>query len=310
MSRIDIILVNYNGCHFLEECLNSMRQQTFKDFTIWIIDNGSSDGSESFVKKKYPEVKWVGLQSNTGFCYANNHGIALSNSEFIFLLNNDTVLDKETLAELINTLDTYLDVDFCSCKLVHYQDSNIIDTIGDDFTFYGVARKQGSGKLSSHYNVNREVFGACAGAAIYRRAMLEVIGGFDEDFWAYNEDSDLNFRARVLGYKCLFVAKAVVKHHVGGSFKKSPRKQYLIRRNLILPVWKNMPMPLLCFLLPICLIYWVMGDLRCCLNGGFLPVFRARYHNWKAQKQTNLKRIEIQKKRKLSSLQTLKILSF
>ncbi len=309
MNRIDIILVNYNGYHFLEECLNSMRQQTFKDFTVWMIDNASTDSSEIFVKEHYPEVRWIGLKSNTGFCYANNYGMGLSKSEFVFLLNNDTVLEKETLAELIKAFDTYPNIAFCACKLVHYRNPKIIDAAGDEFTFYGVARKRGNGKLSSDYEENKEVFGACAGASIYRRSMLETIGGFDEDFWAYNEDSDLNFRARILGYKCMFVARAVVKHHVGGSFKPSLQKQYLIRRNLILPVWKNMPMPLLVFISPIYFTYWLLGDLRCCVRGGALPIFRARYDNWKARNKMNAKRKHIQNKKALSSLQLLKLFS-
>lgn len=236
-----LIIVNWNGRDLLGDCLPSLEKQTEAAKEIIVVDNGSSDGSVEFLKLSFPSVKVIELDKNYGFAKANNIGIRLARGSRIALLNNDTVVDSRWLAELNQTLDNHPEVGFCASKMLMYRDPNIIDAAGD---MLGIAKayKRGHGRPNgTKFNKPEYVFGACAGAAIYRSEMFDNIGLFDETFVTNLEDVDLSFRAQLLGYKCMYVPSAVVYHRVGETKRRIGWTDRLTQRNNKLMWLKNAP---------------------------------------------------------------------
>ena len=236
-----LIIVNWNGRDLLGDCLPSLEKQTEPAEEVIVVDNGSSDGSVEFLKLSFPSVKVVELDKNYGFAKANNIGIRLARGSRIALLNNDTVVDSRWLAELNHALDNHPEVGFCASKMLMYRDPNIIDSAGD---MLGIARayKRGHRRQDgTEFNEPAFVFGACAGAALYRSEMLADIGLFDETFVTNLEDVDLSFRAQLAGYKCIYVPTAVVYHKVGETKRRISSIDRLTHRNNRLMWLKNAP---------------------------------------------------------------------
>jgi GT2 family glycosyltransferase len=230
----------------LGPCLNALRAQSFREFQAVLVDNGSTDGSIEYVEEQFPEVHVIALPENLGFCGGNNLGIKATSGEYVALLNNDTEVTPEWLRALVTAIESHPQVGFCASKMVRLSDRVTLDTAGDIFYTHGVGGKRGAGEPVTQYMKSERVFGACAGAALYRRLMLDKIGLLDEDFFAVDEDIDLSFRANLRGYQCQYVPDAIVYHHVSGSFGtltgNSIRR---VRRNMLEALIKNMPTPLL-----------------------------------------------------------------
>lgn len=247
-SMISIIIPNWNGKGFLKDCLDSLRRQSFKDFEIIIVDNNSSDDSVLFLKDNYSEARIIALDTNKGFAGGVNEGIKASKRDLIFLLNNDTVVDKDCLLTLYNAAIKNPQIGFFATKMIFYNTNPpVINAAGDAFGIDGAARNIGYKEIDGgQYDKEREVFGACAGAALYRRKMFDEIGLFDEDFYIILEDVDLDFRAQLAGYRCLYVPNAVVYHiHAGSMGKTSDFTFYWLTRNDLNVLIKNMPLFLL-----------------------------------------------------------------
>jgi GT2 family glycosyltransferase len=302
VTRVDVIILNYNGRPLLGPCLDALRLQTFRDFQILLVDNGSTDESVAYLRNNYADIPLLELPSNLGFCGGNNRGLEVTTSEYVALLNNDTEVTPGWLQSLVDALDRFPEVGFCASRMVRHGDPQTIDTAGDLFYTHGVGAKRGMGEPAERYGEGRKVFGACAGAAIYRREMLERIGLLDEDFVAMDEDLDLSFRAQLRGYQCLYVPEATVHHHVGASFAKvSGVGIGLARRNMVEVLLKNMPASLMlrnC--LPI-LGYFLAGDLRWVARGYGREVVRARWQNLRRLPRTLAKRREIQRGRTIGT---------
>lgn len=219
---ISVIIVNFNGEVIIRDCINALRKQTYDDFEIVIVDNGSSDNTlkviHQFLKKtsiKSP-VKVIPITRNLGFSGGNAEGLRHASGNYIALLNNDTEPNEKWLSELASHMDSDSKVGVCASKLLVFN-SGQIDSAGDGYTRMLKGFKNGEGEQSIKFNKQRLVFGACAGAALYRREMLEQIGFLDEDFFLIHEDTDLNFRAQLAGWKVLYVPTAVVHHKVRSS---------------------------------------------------------------------------------------------
>lgn len=310
MSRVDVLVLNYDGRRFLGPCLAALRAQTYRDFTTVLVDNASTDDSAAFVRECFPEVRIVRLPENLGFCGGNNRGIERTGGELVALLNNDTEVAPGWLGALVAELDRRPDVGFCASRMVRLSDRATIDTAGDLFHTVGVAGKRGAGEPAGRYAESADVFGACAGAALYRRAMLEKVGLLDEDLWAMNEDVDLSFRAQLHGYRCRYVADAVVYHHVGGSFAGiSATAMRLVRRNMLEVLLKNMPAGLLLRHAPAIAAYYLAGDLRAALAGHAGSVLRARWENVRRLPRTLRKRRAIQRARVLGPAEVARLLT-
>ncbi len=245
-ETIDVIIPSYNGIGYIPDCLDSLRKQLRKPDEIIVVDDGSTDGTASLISKDYPEVRLVRLDSNRGFAAAVNAGILHGKGTYVALLNNDTRVTPQWLLELKKTLDENPSVGFCSSKMVFADQPDVINSIGIGFTRAGTAFDVGYGqKDGDKFERPRQVFGACAGAAMYRRQLFDDIGLFDEDLFMWYEDADLSFRAQLAGYRCLYVPTALV-NHLGGGTASSGDKLHIhyCSRNQILVMVKNLPEPL------------------------------------------------------------------
>ena len=245
MSTVSLIILNYNGKHFLEPCLGSIDRQTRTPDELILIDNGSEDGSQEWIRRHCPRARLIEMGYNSGFSVAMNRGVAEATGDYVALLNNDTECAPRWLEELVGALDQHPEIGFCASKLLIFKHRDLIDAAGDVFTTAAFAGKRGwlQSEREAKFDKPERVFGACAGAAIYRRAVFEEVGGFDEDFIAYQEDTDLSLRLQLAGSPCLYVPEAVVYHHVGGTWKKHGygRVIRLEQRNQILLMLKNLP---------------------------------------------------------------------
>ncbi len=239
--RVSIVIPNWNGLHLLPTCLDSLRRQTFRDFEILVVDNASEDGSVELLEMKYPEVEVIRLERNRFFSGAVNLGVERSNSEIVVLLNNDTEVEPQWLGELITALDENPKAGMAASKMLLLDRRDVLNSAGDCYRRDGVPGNRGVWERDEgQYDAATVVFGACAGAAAYRREMLEEIGLLDEDFVAYCEDVDLNFRAQLAGYRCVFVPKARVYHRLSAT-GGGPLASYLCGRNFINVIVKDMP---------------------------------------------------------------------
>ncbi|MFC4550043.1 MULTISPECIES: glycosyltransferase family 2 protein [Halorussus] len=300
---VSVIIVNWNGREYLGPCLESLQAQSFTDFETIVVDNGSTDGSVSFVEHNFPTITVVELEENQGFCGGNNAGIKRANGDYIALLNNDTVVDSKWLAELVDAAET-TDADFFASKMLLYDDRDVVDTCGDYYSTLGVAGKRGHLDDAEKFKNYEEVFGACAGAALYSRELLEDVGLFDEDFFLSYEDVDLGFRARLRGYRCLFVADAVVYHHLSSTIgENSETYVYHGQRNLEYVFVKNLPSRLLIQYLPRHLLYNAIACFYFTFVGQWRAFFRAKCHALMALPTLLQKRREIQQRRQVESME-------
>ncbi len=245
MSRVSAIIVTWNKKDLLAACLDSLRTQTRPADEIFVVDNGSTDGSRELVRDYYPDVALITLDHNTGFAYANNVAIQQATGDYIALLNNDLVLEPTWVKAMAAALEANTSLGSCASKMLLYHQRDTIDSAGIDFLIGGTGRNRAGGLRDAFpFDQPGYVFGACAGAAIYRRSMLREIGSFDETLNTYYEDVDLAFRAQLAGYDCLYIPEAVAYHHHGAS-SDSRRRDYFLARNSLLVLLKNMPGPLL-----------------------------------------------------------------
>ena len=242
MDRITVIIVNWNGKKILSKCLEGLKKQVYQDFSTILVDNGSIDGSIEFVKQCYPEVKIMALPENIGFAAANNVALRNIQTEFVALINNDGVAQPQWLDVMIKALDAHPKAGFAASKMVYYDKPDIIDRAGDAYTIAGAGSLRGRGAPAQSYNQIKWIFGACAGAALYRMHMLNDIGLFDEDFFILYEDVDLSFRAQLNGYRCLYLPQALVYHMATRSIGYDTAKSvYFGHRNMEWTYIHNMP---------------------------------------------------------------------
>ncbi|GAB4344563.1 MAG: glycosyltransferase family 2 protein [Candidatus Abyssubacteria bacterium] len=245
-SNISVVIPSYNGVGYLPECLNSLRGQLVPASEIIVVDDGSTDQTTPFLREHFPDVHVVRLETNRGFAAAVNEGIRRCRGSYIALLNNDTQASPQWLGELKATLDREPAVGFCSSKMLFADRPDIINSIGIGFTRAGTAFDVGYGEPDGEkFASPRPMFGACAGAAMYRRELFERTGLFDEDLFMWYEDADLSFRAQLAGFTCLYVPTAIVYHVGGGTTSPSDAQHiYYCSRNQILVMVKNLPEPL------------------------------------------------------------------
>ena len=240
-QKVSVIVVNWNGCELLDGCLSPLFSQTHNNLEIILVDNGSSDGSVDYVKRRFPQAILVQLKQNRGFTGGNLAGLELATGQFVALVNNDTRVDEGLLEKLIQPMLKDQIIGICASKLI-IEGTNRIDSVGDGVTTAGVGFNRGHTEDRSNYRSLQPVFAACAAGALYRRKMIDEIGFLDEDFFLYDEDVDLSFRAQLAGWKCVYVPDAIV-HHKGNAtaVRLSDTHVYYHTRNLEFVWLKNMP---------------------------------------------------------------------
>jgi GT2 family glycosyltransferase len=254
MIGVSVIIVNWNGEQFIRDCFYSLKAQTFKDFEVIFMDNASADDSVPLAHRLASEtdlpIKIIELPINTGFTGGNIEGLKHCSGRYIALLNNDTAANDRWLEALVRAMNAHLEVGICASKLI-VAGTEIIDSAGDCYSTTLHGFKRGEGLPSSIFDKEEYVFGACAGAALYRKEMIDQIGFLDDDFFLIFEDVDLSFRAQLTGWKCLYVPESIVHHKVSAGIKKlgALSTECAVRNERIVIV-KNVPTALLLLHLP------------------------------------------------------------
>ena len=242
-----MVIVNWNRRDFLRACLASLARQTGVEFETIVVDNGSCDGSAELAETEFA-ARVIRNSGNRGFCAANNQGIGAARGEFVALLNNDAEAEPGWLAALLRACMRAPEVGMAASKVLVWEDPRRIDKVGHLIYPDGQNRGRGSGALDiGQFDREEEVLWPDGCAAMYRKEMLDRIGGFDEDFFAYGDDAELGLRARIAGWKCIYTPEAVVRHHRGSTLgKDSAWRLELIERNRLLLALKLFPWSLLC----------------------------------------------------------------
>ena len=240
------MIVNWNRKELLRACLTSLAAQRDVSFETIVVDNGSGDGSADMAEGEFG-ARVIRNGENRGFCAANNQGIAVARGEFVALLNNDAEAEPGWLAELARACASRAEVGMAASKMLVWEDPRRIDKVGHLIFPDGQNRGRGSGALDEgQFDREEDVLWPDGCAAMYRKRMLDEIGGFDEDFFAYGDDAELGLRARIAGWKCVYAPRAVVRHHRGSTLGKgSGRRLELIERNRVLLAVKLFPWSLL-----------------------------------------------------------------
>ncbi|MFA6272548.1 MAG: glycosyltransferase family 2 protein [Patescibacteria group bacterium] len=250
-NKVAIIIVNWNGAKFLKNCFTSIQSQTFQNFDIYFVDNGSNDNSVHLVEENFPDTKIIRLKKNVGFAEGNN--VALrevfkdNEIEYIVTLNNDTKADINFLANLVLLAESDRQIGSIAPKMIYYHQNNLIDSIGVTVGIDGGGLGRGSKEIDhGQYDKQEEIFGVCAGAALYRVDALKQIKYkdeiFDSEFFAYYEDFDLAWELRLRSWKAFSCPQAIVYHiHSATAQSFSPFKSYHINRNRFFVIIKDLP---------------------------------------------------------------------
>ena len=241
---VSAIVVNRNGARLLPESLASLFAQTWKEIEVILVDNASSDGSADAAREQYGErLRILRNARNEGFARGNNQAIELARGEWVFLLNNDAVLDPRAIEELMRAVGGRPDVGMLACRVLCYDKPNVIDSVGLLIYPDGVCRPRGwEEKDTGQYDRPEEILAPVGSASAWRRAMIDAVGAFDESYFAYLEDLDLGMRGQLEGWKALYVPTAVARHAkstTAGNYSKF--KAYQVERNRIYNAVKLLP---------------------------------------------------------------------
>ena len=260
IMKVTIIIPNYNGKHFMEPCLDSLKTQTFQDFHILVVDNHSTDGSLEYMAQYHPDIEVIALKENYGFSAAVNTGIRHAKTPYVILLNNDTTVDSHYVEAMVEAIEKSSLIFSVSSKMIQMYHPDLIDSAGDLYTLLGWGVCRGAGRSIQNYQTEDNIFSACAGAAIYRKKIFEQIGYFDESHFAYLEDIDVGYRAKIYGYQNTYCPTALV-YHVGSGTSGSKYNTFKVKlsaRNSIWLNYKNMPLlQLILNILPLGIGYFV-----------------------------------------------------
>jgi hypothetical protein len=237
-----VVVPNWNGRRWLDGCLRSLLAQTLADHEVVVVDNGSSDGSLSYLAGEHPRVRVLALGANTGFAHAANVGMEAAAAELVALVNTDVVLAPDWLERMTAALQSDSGTASVACKMLQLADTATIYDAGDVLRRDGACEQRGRFMVDDgRWDEGGEVFGACAGAALYRRSAVVGVGGFDNRYFAYLEDVDLALRLRLAGWRCRY-EPAVAFHAGEGSSKRLPGgHHFLVTRNTVLLVAKWFP---------------------------------------------------------------------
>ncbi len=297
---ISVVVVNWNGRHLLAECLDALLAQTLPPSEILLVDNGSQDGSVEWVERHYPQVTLLPQAENLGFARGNNVALERVKTPYVALINNDAVAAPDWLEQLHAALEANPQAGSAASKMLIYDEPRIIDRAGDGYTLAGAAVMMGRGRPATEFGQGGEVFGACAGAALYRTAMLDQVGLFDEDYFLVYEDVDLAFRAQIAGWRCVYVPRATVRHKVSRSLvHDSAISVYYGHRNLEWTYLKNLPGPLLWATLPLHLAYVITAGVFFAVRGRGKDYARAKRDALKGLPGLLVKRREVQAGRRI-----------
>lgn len=304
-NLISIVIVNYNGKKWLKKLLDSLCGQTYKNFEIIFVDNGSSDNSIEYVKTNYSNVQIVVSKENRGFAGGNTLGLKYAHGEYILLLNNDTWAERDCLAKFIEAFKEIPNLGSVQSKIILMNEPDRLDVCGSYWTdssflyHYGYRKDQSKKK----YNIPMPFFSNKGVSMMVKKEVIEKVGFLDNDFWSYYEETDLCNRLWLAGYECWYYPKAVVYHAMGGTSLTFPNSyiQFHNFKNKLLSFLKNFEVSTLVKIVPrylllniILSIYWLL----CGKLGNFVSLYRAIWWNIVHLRQTLKKRQVVQSFRK------------
>ena len=309
---VSIVIVSWNSGKYLPRCLECLSRQTFLDFEIIIVDNGSSDNSLFQLEERNPKLNMLveRLSRNTGFAGGNNLGAHLARGKWLVLLNTDAFPERDWLEELVRASQKNPEYKTFSSRQLRASDSKLLDGAGDAYHVSGLAWRIGLGYPAEKFGLEAvEIFSPCAAAAMYLREAFLEVGGFDEDFLSYFEDVDLGFRLQLRGYRCLYVARAVV-HHIGSASlgERSDFAFYHSHRNLVWTYVKNMPSRMFWLHLPEHLLANLIYTLYYSLRGRGKILIKSKFDAFKGLSIATKKRRTIQQNRKVSENDLRKVM--
>jgi N-acetylglucosaminyl-diphospho-decaprenol L-rhamnosyltransferase len=299
---ISVVIVTWNGRQYLEACLTAVGAQVGVRIETILVDNASSDGTVAYVGERFPSVRVVSLSENRGFAGGNNAGVREARGEFVALLNNDTVPESTWLQTLFSGVDEGAGFALVTSRVVYMHDPRVIDSAGDSMLAAGGAFKRHHGASVDVARESTEVFGVCGAACLMPKRVFDELGGFDEDFFVSHEDVDLSYRARLLGYRCRYVADAVVRHHGSPTIgRASEFAIYHGQRNLEWLYVKNTPPLLLLTTLPSHVMYVAAAAVHFTRAGALGPFMRAKLAALAGMPRALRKRRHVQRTRRVDA---------
>jgi GT2 family glycosyltransferase len=305
-----VIIVNFNGRDVIGRCLDAVEAQTVRPRRVIVVDNASTDGSADLIRSRYEHVELIGLEDNVGFAAANNYAArAAADCEWLALLNPDAFPEPDWLESLLRSARQNPSYRFFASRILRADGNPEIDGTGDVYSVGGMARRRDNGRSGDYARPRGEVFSACAAAALYPRELFLKVGGFDERFFCYCEDTDLAFRLRLHGHRCLYEPDAVV-HHVGfaAAGAESSFTVYHSERNIVWTYVKNMPTPLFWLYLPQHLLMNGLNAGWYALRGQARPVVRSKFDAIRSLPIVLEARRDVQAKRTVGALELRRLM--
>ncbi|MBW3569325.1 glycosyltransferase family 2 protein [Candidatus Parcubacteria bacterium] len=302
-TKIAVVVPNWNGAEFLRDCLDSLRNQS-QSARVVVVDNGSEDESVEIIEKDYHDVILLKNPKNLGFAGGVNTGIrfALENgADMIALFNNDAIADRHWLKHLTAKMESDPKYGIVASKVLKKEDG-LIDNTGESFSIWGLPYPRSRDEKADSAESSDELFGASGGSTLYRSKMLESIGLFDERFFAYYEDADMNFRAQLAGWKARYAKKAIVHHVIGGtSDKMGGFTTYQTLKNLPMLMLKDVPLGLAPKMWPRFFVMYCGLFIRALLRGYVFLTFKSLFLLIKNLPHILRERFRIQRSRKVSN---------
>jgi len=308
---VSIVIVNWNGLHFLKECWAALAAQTYAPVEVIVVDNASTDGSLEWLAAQTPAPQLIRNAANRGFAASNNQGLALARGAYVALLNNDAYPDPGWLAALVAAAEANPTVGMFASLMVFADRPEVVQSAGICLDRCGITWDCAGGQpAAAQSQTPSAVFGPSAGAALYRRELLATLGGFDEGFFAYLEDVDLAWRARWLGWSALLVPAARVRHVASGTGRQgSAFKTYYLAQNKVRMLLKNYPMPHLLLYAPLIALYDALSLANSLLAQRTLSGLRGRLAGWRALGQVLRQRRAVQGGRRATKAEVFALLA-
>ena len=306
-QTVAVIIVNYNGGVLLQRCLTALSQQTRKPEQIILVDNNSDHFAAEEISAHFPQIEILSLTDNTGFAAANNLAVErLTDMEWVVLLNPDAYAEPDWLENFLIGAEQHPECAFFGCRMLAMEE-NRLDGTGDVYHVSGASWRRDFGKSAERRQQSDEILSPSGAAALFRRDVYLEAGGFIEDFFCYMEDVDLGLRLQLLGYRCFYIAEAIVTHQGSGLVGRHSEFQvYHGHRNQVWVYFTNMPSPWLWIYLPQHLLYNLASIVLFILRGKGTVIIRSKIDAIKGMPMAWQRRKNVQAKARISATELRK----
>ncbi|MGE5223690.1 MAG: glycosyltransferase family 2 protein [Omnitrophica WOR_2 bacterium] len=298
--KVTIIIVNMNGRHHLQKCLPSVFKQNYDDYEVMVVDNASTDGSIDYIEQNFPKIRIIKNGTNFGYAGANNVGFQKASGEYIAVLNPDTQVHPDWLLELIKALQDMPKAGLATPKILLMDQPNLINTCGNNITYTGLTVCRGLQQPACLFTEACKVPAVSGAAFVIKKEVLDKIGGFDENFFTYYEETDLSLRALLAGYECHYVPASIILHKY--AFRFSSEKCYYQERNRYYSLLKTFKWPTFIALFPELLISEILAWGYAILKGPEHIQSKLNSYAWLIQNRQTIheSRVKTQKLRRVS----------